>query len=119
MQQEIIDIKNVELLNKTLAVKNAGYRLAQICATKLSEIILLYSYIKDEKLLTYRFTISSLDTVESISCLYPYAFMYENEIKDLFGVQYLNMNINFNGNFYKTAIKKPFNPSENEVKTDE
>ena len=85
MIQEIIGIEKIDLLNKTLDMKNAGYRLAQACATKAGELVLLYSFIKDEKLTTLRFTIDGSERVESISWLYPYAFLYENEMKDLFG----------------------------------
>ena len=119
MIQEIIDIEKMDLLNKVLDMKNAGYRLAQICATKFQNnqsFILLYSFIKDEKdekderFITLRFAADISDTVESIGWLYSYAFLYENEIKDLFGINILNMNLDFKGHFYETSVKTPFNP---------
>jgi len=118
MIQEIIGIEKIDLLNKTLDMKNAGYRLAQACATKAGELVLLYSFIKDEKLTTLRFTIDGSERVESISWLYPYAFLYENEMKDLFGIDIVNMNLDFNGHFYETSVAKPFNPDESEVSRD-
>lgn len=125
MLQEIRDIERLDLLNKTLDMKNAGYRLAQICATKWAEApkpegcILLYSFIKDEKLVTLRLIASVSDPMESVSCLYSYAFLYENEMKDLFGIQFLNLNLDFNGHLYKTSVKTPFHPARNEVKDSE
>ena len=36
------------------------------------------------------------------------AFTYENELQDLFGIKITDLALNFNGNFYKTAVKNPF-----------
>jgi len=111
MAQYITEIEKIDLLNKTLDMKNAGYRLAQICALKLERVVMLYSFIKDNDFNTLRFEIGGDETVESISWLYAYAFLYENEIKELFGVRILNMNVDFNGHLYETAVKRPFNPA--------
>ena len=40
--------------------------------------------------------------------IYPNAFLYENEIHDLFGVVIKNINIDYRGTLYRTAIKVPF-----------
>ena len=104
-EQEIIDIEKLSILNKTRDMKNAGYRLVQICALK--DLSLLYSFEKDDKLMVLRFS-ADCESVESISGVYSYAFMYENEIKDLFGINIVNINLDFNGHFYETAIKMPF-----------
>jgi len=114
MVQEIIDIEKMDLLNQVLNLKNVGYRLAQICATKLEKFILLYSFIREDILISLRFTAETTEAVESISWLYSYAFLYENEIKDLFGINILNMNLDFNGHFYDTMVKTPFNQNEQE-----
>ena len=124
-KQEIIDIEKMDILNKTREMKNTGYRLVQICALK--DLTLLYSFEKDEKLVTLRFPAEEPDPVESISSVYTYAYMYENEIKDLFGINIANMNLDFKGHFYDTTIKMPFRaaeaappvPSESKVKDSE
>jgi len=118
MIQEIIDIEKIDLLNKSLDMKNGGRRLAQICATKSAALVLLYSFVKEDRFTTLRFTIDAGEPVESISWLYPYAFLYENELKDLFGINILNMNIDFGGKFYQTAQKNPFTADEGGAKSD-
>ncbi|MCL2320340.1 MAG: NADH-quinone oxidoreductase subunit C [Treponema sp.] len=118
MDQQMIDIEKVDLLNKSLDMKNSGYRLSQICAVKLEKLMFLYSFVKEGKLVTLRFYAELEDPVESLSWLYSYAFLYENELKDLFGVKMVNMRLDFQGHFYDTAVKTPFNPAnskENEV----
>ena len=44
----------------------------------------------------------------SISGIYGCAILYENEIKDLFGVQVEGLTVDFKGNFYKTKVPHPF-----------
>ena len=46
--------------------------------------------------------------IPSISPLYGCAFIYENEIHDLFDVTVDNLEVDFQGNFYQTAVKYPF-----------
>jgi ech hydrogenase subunit D len=47
--------------------------------------------------------------MSSITSSYLCAFTYENELQDLFGLTVKDMQLNFNGNFYQTAVKTPFN----------
>jgi ech hydrogenase subunit D len=47
------------------------------------------------------------DEVPSVSMIYPNAFLYENEIHDLFGVPIKNITIDYGGRLYQTAIKTP------------
>ena len=110
---QFIDVENVNLLNKVSDMKNEGYRLAQICATKLDRFILLYSFVKNGELVTLRVHCEFAEPVESVSWLYSYAFLYENEMKDLFGLNILNMSVDFNGHFYETSVQTPFNPPSN------
>ena len=113
-KHETINIAKPDILNKTRDMKNAGYRLVQMHALK--DLTLLYSFEKDEKLVTLSFSAEGAEPVESISSVYSYAFMYENEIKDLFGIDISNINLDFNGHFYETVVKMPFRAPESTVK---
>jgi ech hydrogenase subunit D len=48
------------------------------------------------------------EEVPSISVIYPNAFLYENEIHDLFGLITRNMSVDYRGTLYRTALKTPF-----------
>ena len=104
--QETVYIEKSEILDKAREMKSDGYRLCAVHGQK--DLTLLYSFEKDEKLVTLSFAAEGDEPVESISSVYSYAFMYENEIKDLFGVNIANINLDFNGHFYETTIKMPF-----------
>ena len=86
----------------------AGYRLVQISATKKESYDLLYSFESPEGLVNLRLAVPIGDSIESISGLYPYAYLYENEIESLFGLSILHINVDFKGALYKTKIKTPY-----------
>lgn len=59
--QDFVSITPSELLPKVKNLKTDGYRLGQICATKVSEgIQVLYSFDKDHILLNLRMTIQGM-----------------------------------------------------------
>ena len=109
MTSQTIDIEANDLLRKVADFKGAGYRLAQACALSGDGgLVLLYSFANSEGLETLRLEVADGASVESISAIYPYAFIYENEMSDLFGLKVSNMNIDFGGNFYQTMIPTPY-----------
>jgi len=112
MQQTFIDIDLHDLLARVQTFKREGYRLAQACASGREELTLLYSFVRDDELVTLRLANTPPAPVDSIGYLYSYAFLYENEMKDLFGVNVVNMNIDYGGHFYDTAVKAPFTQAE-------
>lgn len=111
-------IKNIlpnELLAETLRMKNNGYRLVAISCTNKNGMELSYSFDKKYDFLNLRLNINYEVSIESISCIYPYAFLYENEIKELFGVNITGISTDFKDNFYKIAVKTPFNMKEGDA----
>ena len=46
--------------------------------------------------------------IMSISNIYAPAFLYENEIQDLFGIKVKLMTLDYEGNLYRIEHKKPF-----------
>ena len=105
-KQEVIDISRVDIINKTQEMKDAGYRLTHIIALK--DLTLRYGFEKGGEFVVVRVSAGNEYPVESISGIYSYAFTYENEIKELFGIEITNINQDFGGHFYKTAVKMPF-----------
>lgn len=102
-----------QFIGRVYTLQQSRYRLAQISATKKGPFFdLIYSFDKDYTMIHLCVEIDENDTIESISGLYPYSYLYENELKDLFGVKINGMNIDFKGNLYKTSVKTPFKTSE-------
>jgi len=111
-EQKIINIEVGQLQDKVKGCFEQGYRLVQISCTKLSQgLELNYSFDKNFEFINLRVFLSSADTeVLSVSNIYWNAFLYENELHDLFGINIKNIAIDYKGNFYRTSVKWPFNP---------
>ncbi|AFV01810.1 Energy-conserving hydrogenase (ferredoxin), subunit D [Dehalobacter sp. UNSWDHB] len=119
MTERIINpVTAEELVDRAKQYLQNGYRLIQICCTKTpSEMYLLYSFEKlDLTLENLRLDVQSGDTIPSISDVYFAAFLYENEIHDLYGINVSGMAVDFQGTFYETAVKQPFNITAADMK---
>jgi len=106
-----MEIKITEITGIAEDLKKKGYRLFQICALKLDSglIELNYSFEKDYEFLNYKVQIEESLEIPSISHIFTPAFMYENELHDLFNLNIKNIVIDFKGKFYKLAKPHPFN----------
>lgn len=113
MKEQILkEISPNDLLPEIMKIKNDGYRLVAITCTNKNGMELTYSFDKDYKLLNIRLTTDTETELPSISILYPYSFLYENEIKELFGVKITGIMPDFNDNLYKIPVKTPFGVNE-------
>ena len=107
--QTIVPIGVGEVVQKAEQAKKDGCRLVQIGCTKIGDDFeIIYVYDKDFALLNYRITVKQDAIIPSISGAYFGAFVYENEIHDLYGIHVSGMNIDFKGTFYRVAVKHPF-----------
>jgi len=93
--------------------KTAGYRLGQICATVAGdELEVLYTYVKDNIMKNYKFNIEAkAPELQSVTAIFPYAFIYENEMHDLFGIVFKNLALDYHGKFIVLPKEAPWNPA--------
>lgn len=105
---EIIPVS--ALLEKAGTMHKEGYRLVQIGATQLpDQVELTYSFDRDSRLANLRLQLPAAEArVPSISGIYWCAFLYENELHDLFNLQVDGMAVDFHGHFYQTTVPFPF-----------
>ncbi len=109
-QQTIQTIEPKELLAEALRLKSEGYRIVAISSTGLpgGATELSYSFDKNYDLISLRFIADETTEVSSISLIFSPAFLYENEIKELFGVNVVNISLDYDNNFYTIPVKTPF-----------
>lgn len=110
--QTIIDVTVDELVDRAVMMKGEGYRLVQISCTRTDGFEINYSFDKANKFMDFRIRISPETEVLSISHIFMAAFLYENEMKDLFGVKIKDIAIDYEGNLYRLAKKTPFSPEK-------
>ena len=111
MKQQIIQIKNADLLDRVERLRADGCRLVQICCTRVPEgFELSYTFDKDYHMYHLRLTAAEAEPVMSITGLYWPAFIYENEMRDLFGVQirHIATEVDYCGKFYRLSEKTPW-----------
>jgi ech hydrogenase subunit D len=72
------------------------------------EIIWAFENDKDATLEKIREIVTCRDSIPSISEFFGAAFIYENEMRELFGLQVEGINLDLQGQLYKTATKIPF-----------
>jgi ech hydrogenase subunit D len=113
-EQTLIIITPNEILSEVLTLYKVGYRLVAITCTNKEGMEMTYSFDKDYELINIRFTTDTETEINSISTFYSYAFLYENEIKELFGVQIKDISIDFMDNLYKIPMKTPFGNKKEE-----
>src|SRR5512137_302598 len=106
---EIVPVEKCDLVGIVAERYAEGYRLVQIgCTTLPSAYELTYSFDREYRFTNLRITVAPDEEVPSISVIYPNAFLYENEIHDLFGVVITHISVDYRGTLYRTALAAPF-----------
>ena len=103
-------------LDKVRAYEKDGWRLIMINATSLRAAAdvaegscdLSWTFEKGNALEHVRERVAPGDQVPSVQAIYSFAFLYENEIRELFGVDVTGMLVDFKGELYKTVTRVPF-----------
>jgi ech hydrogenase subunit D len=67
-----------------------------------------WAFARDGQFETVREEIVAGDPVPSISEFFGAAFLYENEIRELFGINVTGIGLDLKGQLYKTATRVPF-----------
>ena len=107
---EIKEVTSDTILSEVQALKSENFRLIQICATKAAENTyeILYTFGDRYDEAHLRYTVEAGKSIPSITHLYWAAFLYENEIHDLYGIDVDDMVLDYRGGLYRTAEKAPF-----------
>jgi ech hydrogenase subunit D len=96
-----------------------GWRLAMINTTSIlptegmehGAFDISWSFAREGALEHLREQVLPGEEVPSISASFGAAFLYENEMRELFGVNVTGMALDLKGQLYKTATIVPFAPS--------
>lgn len=99
------------LLDKVMEKKEQGLWLSQACAAWVDgKYELSYSFANDEtyQYQTLRIVMEKDTEVSSITAFYPYAFLYENEMKELFGVKIKSIHPDYQNKLYRIKAETPF-----------
>lgn len=88
---------------------NDGYRLAQILSVAYEEYNeVIYSVAKEYEMENYKINLPIDEEIKSFSDIFPAATLYENEIKELWGVKVVGMALDYHNKFYRIEKETPF-----------
>ena len=90
-------------------MKDEGYRFIQTHAVNCGDTVdLYYSFMKDGAITTYRIEgVTAEQPVPSITDIFLAAFVFENEARELFGVDMRDIVLDFQGGLYAPAESEP------------
>lgn len=118
---EFVDVPLGDLLTRVQTLKHEGMRFIQLCAEfPEGGIDLVYTFYDETRDNALNLCVSLPENVEvpSIQGLYFAAFSYENEAHDLFGVNFINMKLDFGGHFFNLAETSPMTVITPEMKAE-
>ena len=116
--QEFIQIP-LEQLHREAALKKAeGWRFIQTHAVKTDDgVDLFYSFMKDGTIENLKVVAVQPDQpVPSVTDLFLAAFVFENEARELFGIDMRDIAIDFAGAMYAPALSEPMTILSPEMK---
>lgn len=105
---ETVPIGVEEILPRVKRLRDEGFRLVQIHCVQPSHWELHYSFDKDYRLVTLKIVTPERPDLPSISDFFPSAFLYENEIHELYGIRVSGMLIDYEGHLYEGRVAEPF-----------
>lgn len=113
MMMEVIPASPEGIQKIAADMKADGCRLVVItCTAAVVEYDLTYTFDKNNELRHYRMTVADGAVIPSVGASYGGAFVYENEIHDLYGFVFEGMTIDFQGTFIRTSVPFPFRKKE-------
>ena len=116
------EVPLVELLERVQTFKHEGFRFVQMCAeTTEAGIDLLYTFYDETTDNAINLCVYGIDEesrAQSIQGLYFAAFSYKNETHDLYGVRFVNMELDFGGHFFNLATSEPMTIITPEMKAE-
>jgi ech hydrogenase subunit D len=125
LKESIQIIEPSALLESCQREKAAGRRLCHMTCCKIGtenlgegelskhpgEIEISYGLDKDFDMVVFRIYVKTETAIPSMTPLFPGAYLYENEINELYGMNIEGIVPDFRGNFYQVGEKRHFNPA--------
>ena len=106
---EFVPLQLDRLRDTAHRMKDEGWRFIQThAAYNEPNVDLYYSFMKDGNVVNYRIEgVTKEDPVPSITDIFLAAFVFENEARELFGVDMRDIAIDFQGGLYAPAETEP------------
>lgn len=105
-------IDPASILEMAMERRGRGDRLVQMLCSHREDWEVVYSFDGPDGFRHYRILNAEKPALRSISDFFPSAYLYENEISELFGLRVEGMSMDFKGMLYNPQKKAPFDLKE-------
>jgi ech hydrogenase subunit D len=117
MSFEAKQITPEQLVGEAKQMFDDGYRfVTATCVDEIEQFRIIYSFDKETKLVNLELAFAKEEQVPSISGVYLCAFLIENEIKELFGVNLSDIAVDLGGHLYMIEGADPHPMTRKEKK---
>lgn len=105
---KMMNIELGEFLLRVMDMRAGGFRFIQAHAVSIpGGFELSYTFGKDYDWATLRLVVDEKDEVPTVTNIYPTAFIYENEMKELFGVDIRLIEPDYKNKLYRIEVETP------------
>jgi ech hydrogenase subunit D len=112
VKRTVTEIEPVSVVERAHHMKSAGYRMVEMHCTRLPDATEVnYAFDREGDFQVLRTRIPDGVTLPSVTGIYACAFLYENEMQDLFGVKVTDLAVDYKGKFYKLKTQTPYHPA--------
>lgn len=95
---EAREVQKKDLLDEVKKFHDGGYRfVTTTCCDTGENFVIYYHFDKDLVLKNLKLTVNKDESIPSISGIYFCSLLSENEVKDMFGVQFDGLVIDYEG----------------------
>lgn len=107
MIENVNEINKEELVDEVQKIKDEGYRFVTAsCVDMGKDFMIYYHFDKDNNMKHLKIISPKDQEVTSISKVYLAGALVENEMKDLFGMKFKDLAIDYGGKFLITGDVK-------------
>lgn len=108
MSFEAKQITPEQLVSEAKQMFSEGYRfVTATCVDEIEQFRVIYSFDKETKLVNFDVALGKEQELPSISGVYLCAFLVENEIKELYGVNVTDIAVDLGGHLYMIEGAEP------------
>ncbi|MEE8715773.1 MAG: NADH-quinone oxidoreductase subunit C [Coriobacteriales bacterium] len=109
---KFIQIDAQDILGIATAKRADDWRFLEVHANrpnKEGKVEIVWSFFDDRALqaVAYEAFVDPGSSVDSLSGIFPCAFMFENEMHDLYDITVRNISLDYHGNFYQVTCDAP------------
>ena len=109
IRDEVRVIAADAIVTEVMLMEENGYRFVQAHAVKTETgYDIYYTFAIDYTFKHLKVELPFGESIVSISHIYKPAFLYENEIHDMFGINIEKISLDFHGKLYRLGQETPY-----------